>query len=129
MIYLLCALLGIVALLLVGTMDTKDVHGCNAHLLDLGGRNVFPLYPYTRVGGKCCDIDLTRYGCAPEAELATITVKAGTYYLSGFATVCSREDVKKSIGTSSEIALVDGDRIELRVNEARTMDLEFQLED
>jgi hypothetical protein len=129
MIYLLCALLGIAALLLVGTMETKDVHGCNAHLLDLGGHTVFPLYPYTRVGGKYCDIDLTRYGCAPEAELATIAVKAGIYYLSGIATVSSGEHVKKCVGTSSEIALMDGDRIELRVNEARTMDLEFRLED
>ena len=79
MIYLFCALLGLAALALAGTMREGDSYGRCARLVEQEGGTLFALFAYTTVGDKECDIDLSRYGCAPGAHLAEIALKPVSY--------------------------------------------------
>ncbi len=127
MIYLFCALLGLAALALAGTIKEGDSYGRCGRLVETEGGTVFPLFPFTLVGGDdSCDINLSRYGCAPETRLAEIALKGGQFFLKGLARVI-RED--GSVGCLDEgVALRQGDIIILTMADGHPLRFRFEWE-
>lgn len=126
MIYLFCALLGLAALVLAGTMREGDSYGRCARLVEQEGGTLFALFAYTTVGDKECDIDLSRYGCAPGAHLAEIALKHGRFHLRGLAQV-AREDGSVNC-LDEEVALRQGDMITLTMADGHPLQLRFEWE-
>lgn len=87
MIYLLCSLFGAASLIFAGVLCTSTPYGSNASLIEAEGGTEFPLLPVSTIGGRSCDIDLTRFGCNPDSVIAMISAKQRDFHLSGDAMV------------------------------------------
>ena len=72
------------------------------------GGTLFALFAYTTVGDKECDIDLSRYGCAPGAHLAEIALKHGRFHLRGLAQVARAVGYESQSKFSAEFKKVFG---------------------
>ncbi len=114
MLYLLCALLGAVAMVLAaaGGKCTQDAYGRKGILLDEYGGIRFRLPPMATIGGANCDVDLSGcgYPIRPNEVLARIRLdREGRFILTGWVTVL--RGAASIPGTEQGISLVHNDVI------------------
>lgn len=98
MLYLLCSLVGGVALVLavLGGKHAADPYGRKGILLDQYNGIRFPLPPLATLGGPGCDVDLSQdgYPFRPNEMAARICLnREGEFVLSGRAAVLRRAAV------------------------------------
>lgn len=85
-----------------------------------------PCSPTRRWGDEECDIDLSRYGCAPGAHLAEIALKHGRFHLRGLAQVARKDGSVNCL--DEEVALHQGDMITLTMADGHPLQLRFEWE-
>lgn len=132
MMYLIPIMIALLGLAISATTTNRgDHYGQFARLVEVEGGQQFALYPYTTIGGSA-DIDLTLYGCASNLQVAAVSSKNGSYYLSSGSASADVSQLRRNGELVScqnrEVRLEPGDQIRIVLPTGRILKFKFERE-